>query len=235
MIFSESTNYKHNISNEDEFPEEWKILLKWIGNEKTVLETGCHTGDLSRILKQRKCRVTGMEINASALQEAMPYLVQGIVGNLESPSAWDQLGDKKFQVILFEHVLEHLTDPWQVLSNSKKYLEKNGMVIIALPNISNAKSRFDMLFGKFEYEEIGVMDKTHLRFFNQKTIRELIDQTGLSVDEYASPWRINPIREFIDHLPLLTHFRVLFSKTPLGHSLFSNNLTDVVMLFRCSS
>ena len=78
------------------------------------------------------------------------------------------------------------------------------------------------------------MDKTHLRFFNQKTARELITQAGLKVDAYDSPWRVNPVREFIDHLPGLNVFRKLFRKNISKSLLFSNNLTDVVMLFKCS-
>jgi hypothetical protein len=131
-------------------------------------------------------------------------------------------------------VLEHLTDPWQILKKAVTLLAPGGNIIIALPNISNAENRFRMMFGQFEYAEIGVMDKTHLRFFNQQTARELITQAGLTVDAYASPWRVNPVREFIDHLPLLTRLRGLLPKTIGGRSLFSRNLTDVVMLFKCS-
>lgn len=234
MIFEENLIYKHDIQEGEELPAEWTIILSWIGKSKTILETGCHTGGFSRRLVENGCRVTGMEINAIALENAKSFLHKAILGDLESPDAWDQLRDIKFDVILFEHVLEHLTNPWQILSNARNYLAENGIVIIALPNISNAVNRFDMLFGKFEYEEFGVMDKTHLRFFNQKTARELIAKSDFKVDDYAAPLKVNPIREFVDHLPVLTNLRFLFRKNSAGFPRLSSNITDPVMLFKCS-
>lgn len=234
MIFEETLQYKHNITSKEELPSEWKTILGWIGKDKSVLEAGCHTGDFSRRLKEAGCRVTGLEINSRALDEAKPFLEKAICGDLESKETWQLLEGETFDVILFEHVLEHLSDPWQILKKAVTLLAPGGNIIIALPNISNAENRFRMLFGQFEYAEIGVMDKTHLRFFNQKTARELITQAGLKVDDYASPWRVNPLREFIDHLPLLTYLRFLFPKSPRRKSLLSRNLTDVVMIFKCS-
>lgn len=234
MIFEETLQYKHNLSSKEELPSEWKTILGWIGNNKTVLEVGCHTGDLSRRLKEGSCNVTGLEINSKALDEARPFLENAICGDIESPETWRLLQNQKFDVILFEHVLEHLTDPWQILKKSGELLIPGGIIIIALPNISNAENRFQMLFGNFNYTEIGVMDKTHLRFFNQKTARELITQAGLKVVDYACPWRVNPVRELLDHLPLLNVLRKLFRKNITKSLLFSDNLTDVVMLFKCS-
>jgi len=235
MIFEENLRYKHEIREGEEFPAEWKILLGWIGHDKSVLETGCHTGDFSKRLKANGCRVTGMELNATALEKAKPFLEQTIRGDLESDETWNQLEGNKFDIILFEHVLEHLSNPWKILSDSKKFLAEEGNVIIALPNISNAESRFDMLFGKFDYEDIGIMDKTHLRFFNHKTAQELIATSGLKIDDYTSPLQINPMRELVDHLPVLTWLRFLFRKNSAGFPRFSSNLTDLVMLFKCSA
>ena len=234
MIFEETLQYKHNITSKEELPSEWKTILGWIGKDKSVLEAGCHTGDFSRRLREAGCRVTGLEINSRALDEAKPFLEKAICGDLESKETWQLLAGESFEVILFEHVLEHLSDPWQILKKAATLLAPRGHIIIALPNISNAENRFRMLFGQFEYAEIGVMDKTHLRFFHQKTARELIMQAGLKVYDYASPWRVNPLREFIDHLPLLTYLRFLFPKSPRRKSLLSRNLTDVVMIFKCS-
>src|ERR1043165_348604 len=191
MIFEENLQYKHNPYQKENLPFEWRTILNWIGSNKNVLEVGCHTGDFSEQMKVHECMVTGMEINSKALELAKPFLKEAICGDIESKEAWEPLEGKKFDAILYQHVLEHLSNPWRILSNSKKYLNNYGIVIIALPNISNAHSRFDMFFGQFNYEEMGVMDKTHLRFFNQKTARELVTQAGMQVDAYASSWRVN--------------------------------------------
>jgi 2-polyprenyl-3-methyl-5-hydroxy-6-metoxy-1,4-benzoquinol methylase len=235
VIFEENLQYQHTIVDRSEWSAEWKIIFEWIGPGQTVLEAGCHTGDFSRWLKQAGCVITGLELNSKALEVARPFLQEAICGDIESADVMEQLSAKKFDVILFEHVLEHLTDPWRVLAGAKKLLAPGGQVIIALPNISNAQNRLEMFAGRFNYSSIGVMDKTHLRFFNQKTARELITQAGLKVDEYASPWRVNPVRQFVDHLPLLNRLRFLLPKQPAKNSFYSRNLTDVVMLFRCSA
>lgn len=234
MIFEETLHYRHSVERREDLPLEWRILLSWVGRDKNILEVGCHTGDFSRWLKEAGCTVTGIEINRLALEEAKPFLTKAICGDIETAETWEQVGHARFDVILFEHVLEHLSDPWNVLKRSCTLLQPNGKILIALPNISNAETRFRMLFGNFDYTEIGVMDRTHLRFFNQKTVREMIENAGLKVEAYDSPWRVNPVREFLDHLPLLTHLRRLLPKTISGKSLFSPNLTDVVMLFNCT-
>lgn len=234
MIFEENLRYKHDCYPKENLPSEWKTILKWVGENKNVLEVGCHTGDFSEQMRDAGCSVTGIEINSKALEVAKPFLIEAICGDIESKQTWQPLEEKKFDAILYEHVLEHLSDPWQILTDSKKYLSKDGIVIIALPNISNARSRFDMFFGKFDYADIGVMDRTHLRFFNQKTARELITQAGMNAEVYEAHWRVNPVREFIDHLPLLNRLRFMFKENRSGSSLFSNNLTDVVMLFKCT-
>jgi len=234
MIFEENLQYKHGHETGQALPLEWQTILGWIGKSKTVLETGCHTGDFSRLMQEQGCSITGLDINSKALEIAKPFLQEAISGDLEKAETWAKISGKKFDVILFEHVLEHLSDPWSILSNAKNYLAKDGSIIIALPNISNADTRFNMLFGKFDYEEIGVMDKTHLRFFNQKTAREMISGAGLKVDGYASSMWVNPMREFVDHLPLLTWLRFLFPSGKPKISGWSPNLTDIVMLFKCS-
>jgi 2-polyprenyl-3-methyl-5-hydroxy-6-metoxy-1,4-benzoquinol methylase len=234
MIFEENLQYKHKWQSESDLPLESKIILKWIGKEKKVLEVGCHSGGFSQWIQKQNCEVTGIEINSKALEEAKPFLMEAFCGDIENEDFWKNLSEKKFDVIMFEHVLEHLANPWKILKQCKNILNKNGMLIIALPNISNADSRFNMFIGNFDYSETGVMDKTHLRFFNQKTIREMIVQAGFNIQEYASPWQVNPIREFIDHLPLLTHLRFLFPNRAPKFPKFSPNLTDVVMMFKCS-
>jgi 2-polyprenyl-3-methyl-5-hydroxy-6-metoxy-1,4-benzoquinol methylase len=234
MIFKENLQYQpQNYQYFEQLPAEWKAILSWVGWNKRVLEIGCHTGDLSKWMQKQECKITGVELNGLALEKAKPFLEGSILNDIELNSIWNLLGEKKFDVILFGHVLEHLQDPWSVLHKARNVLSENGIIIIALPNISNADSRFKILFGRFNYEEIGVMDRTHLRFFNIQTANELIEKSGFHVEEYFAPVQVNPVREFIDHLPILTYLRNLFPAKPTRFPKFSSNLTDMVMLFKC--
>ncbi len=213
---------------------ESQMVIHWIGQNKTVLETGCHTGHLASWLKMNGCQVTGIELNELALGKAKPSLERSIHGDLENPEVWADIKESTFNVVTYIHVLEHLREPEMVLKKGIEKLKENGIIIIGLPNISNAKDRFDIFKGKFEYTDIGVKDRTHLRFYNQKTARELIENAGLEILEYYSPWQVNPIRVFFDHLPLFWRLARFFPPNkPPRHPRFSKNLTDVVMLFKC--
>lgn len=204
---------------------EQQKTLTWTGSNKKVLEIGCHTGYLSCWLRRKNNLVTGIECNQDALEIAKPYLKNAICGNIENESTWKNLGSEKFDVILIMHVLEHLVDPWKVLEETKKYLKEDGEVIIAMPNISNFYNRWSIFRGNFDYEDVGVMDRTHLRFFNIKTTKELIEKSGYIELEYFSPWQAS----FFSKIRLL--WRLGKYGVKFTHWL-SPNLSDIIMMYR---
>jgi hypothetical protein len=81
-------------------------------------------------------------------------------------------------------VLEHVLYPDDVLNFFvKNYLKDNGKVIISLPNIANWQIRFQLLLGKFDYMETGIMDKTHLHFYTFKSAKEMIQRNNLKIQK----------------------------------------------------
>lgn len=210
-------------------------VLSWACKEGLCLEFGCHTGLLSRALKDiNKCDVCGVDINKNALKIAEKYQSEAFYFDIEDYAQWYKvLENKSFDVITFLHILEHLRNSHEVLIQAKKLLNPKGTIIIGLPNVSNAKDRFDMTFGKFEYTDIGVMDRTHVHMFNYKTATKLIEDAGLEIEEYFSPWQVNPIKHFLDHLPVFHRLAKNMSEKPPRVFKFSPNITDSVMLFKC--
>jgi len=101
-----------------------------------------------------------------------------------------------FDIIICADVLEHLVRPDLVLMKFAKYLSKKGYVLASIPNIVNWYYRLKFLFGTFNYEESGILDKTHLRFFTLKTVKELFE---------ASDYRI--IR--IDYTGFASKYKIL--------------------------
>ena len=89
-----------------------------------------------------------------------------------------------FDFILFMDVLEHLDDPWNVLKKMKIYLKDGGFVVISVPNIANWAVRWNLLWGNFEYGTRGILDKTHLRFFNEKSAKKLLEDAGFEIVKY---------------------------------------------------
>lgn len=219
------------IIDYDKLHPETKKILEWVGYNQNVAEFGCHTGFLSYWLKKHGNTVTGVEINEQALNKAKEYLQESYAGNIEDEKIWNKFTTKYFSVVLYLHVLEHLADPWTALRRTHHILADDGILIVALPNISNAKNRFDMFFGKFEYEETGVMDRTHLRFFNNITAHHLLEECGYKVLEYYAPQKVSPLKHLLNHFPLLWRLTNKMNEKP--SRIYSDNLTNLTMLFKC--
>ncbi|MEA5594382.1 methyltransferase domain-containing protein [Rivularia sp. UHCC 0363] len=163
-----------------------KKMLSLIGENKRVIDFGCATGYFARLLSDRGCEVIGVEINSKAAKVAQRYCEQVIVADLDFVSLNDifseKLLKKKFDVAVFGDVLEHLRNPWQVLKETRKLLKPQGYVIASIPNIAHGAIRLALLQGKFEYQTLGILDNTHLRFFTNKTVEQLFEDSGYQID-----------------------------------------------------
>ena len=80
-------------------------------------------------------------------------------------------------------VMEHLRVPEKLLRDCRALLKPNGHLIVSLPNVANITVRLMLLFGRFNYTERGILDKTHLRFFTRKTARRLLTENGYDIVE----------------------------------------------------
>ena len=93
--------------------------------------------------------------------------------------------DGQFDLIVYGDILEHLKRPEKVLSELNRYLRPTGKIIVSVPNFVHLFVRLNILIGRFEYMERGILDRTHLRFFTLKTFRKFLANAGLSVEELA--------------------------------------------------
>ena len=146
-----------------------------------VLEMGCARGYMTGVLKNAAgCHVTAVEIDPQMADEARAHADRVIVGDISEPALWQELGSG-YDYVVYADVLEHLADPWQALRRTHELLGTNGCVIASIPNIAQYRIRLKLLLGIFEYQPYGIMDDTHLRFFTEKTARELFTRTGYDV------------------------------------------------------
>jgi 2-polyprenyl-3-methyl-5-hydroxy-6-metoxy-1,4-benzoquinol methylase len=87
-----------------------------------------------------------------------------------------------FDCIVFNDVLEHLMDPWKVLSDSKKLLAPGGCVVASIPNMRFYDVLKQLIVNKqWQYKEAGIMDFTHIRFFTVESIRDMFVKSGYRV------------------------------------------------------
>ena len=155
----------------------WGLLRLWGGRSGLrVLDVGCGYATTSARIQKLGNEVTGIESSSEACAVASQRIARVIEADLVSADP-----NAQFDVIVFADVLEHLAWPAGVLERYLQWLAPDGSVIISLPNVGLWSVRFAHLFGRWNYEETGVLDRTHLRFFTRRTARWLIDQAGLRV------------------------------------------------------
>jgi 2-polyprenyl-3-methyl-5-hydroxy-6-metoxy-1,4-benzoquinol methylase len=161
---------------------------------KKILDVGCAHGVFSENIKNRQsAEVWGVEINKEASEEASKRLNRVINKDLES--ALEDLPDNSFDCIVFNDVLEHMVDPYSALNKIKSKLTPNGVVVASLPNVRFFEVLFFLLFFKrWDYQECGVLDRTHLRFFTYKNIKELFESNGYDICEFKG---INPTKSIL--------------------------------------
>jgi 2-polyprenyl-3-methyl-5-hydroxy-6-metoxy-1,4-benzoquinol methylase len=169
-----------SVRRSDVYDRNW-ILLDWVGNGKRVLEVGCSTGFMSRLMVERNCIVTGVEVDAEAADQARRYCEDVHVLDLNRCDWIRNIHKEAFDVVLLGDVLEHLSDPARVLLQMADLLTADGSLVISLPNVVHWATRLGILIGQFDYQSSGTLDHTHLRFFTLKTARELIESAGYRV------------------------------------------------------
>jgi 2-polyprenyl-3-methyl-5-hydroxy-6-metoxy-1,4-benzoquinol methylase len=156
----------------------WGLLRLWGGRRGLdVLDVGCGFATTSERIRACGNRVTGIESAAEAVEFARARIDEVIAGDLLHVD----LGGRRFDAILFADILEHLPWPEQALARYLPLLKPDGRVFISLPNIGLWSVRLSLAFGRFQYEETGVLDRTHLRFFTRRTAKELIAGAGLRI------------------------------------------------------
>jgi 2-polyprenyl-3-methyl-5-hydroxy-6-metoxy-1,4-benzoquinol methylase len=157
-------------------------MLELVGKDKKVIDFGCATGFLARLLKDRHCKVVGIEIDPEAATTAEKYCEKVHVVDLDRISPVELLTGQKFDVAIFGDVLEHLRDPWRILEETRELLTPEGYIVASIPNVAHGAIRLALLQGQFEYSTMGILDNTHLKFFTRKTAQELFERSGYFVD-----------------------------------------------------
>lgn len=157
-------------------------LLNLVGKNKSVLEIGCASGVQSKILTEVLCcKVTGVEIDKDAANEAKSFCEHLIVGDVEKIDLNELLRGRIFDVITFADVLEHLQNPEVVLESIKPLLSDDGFVVASVPNIVHVSVLFEMMNGNFDYKKYGLLDDTHVRFFTKKTMCQMFERAGFYI------------------------------------------------------
>ena len=146
-----------------------------------VLDVGCGTGSVTLVANRGRgnavCAIEPDPDRAAAAQARGIDVHNGVLDH-----AWLQ-GRERFDVVMSSDVLEHLPAPADLLRLFVAAAKPGGLVILSVPNVAHWSVRWNLLFGRFDYEPLGIMDATHLRWFTESSLRALIESVGLEILE----------------------------------------------------
>ncbi|MGK4566561.1 class I SAM-dependent methyltransferase [Flavobacterium sp. 3HN19-14] len=156
-----------------------------------VLEVGAAYGATLNHLKQTGVaqEAVGIDIfedeKNSSNYKKIDRFIFGNIEQLDFPEY-----ENYFDLIMFPDVLEHMWEPEKVIRKVAKYLKEDGEIIVSMPNIRHY-SAFVKIFmkGNFKYEESGLFDYTHVRFYCRGDIRKLLETSGLTILQQESSIR----------------------------------------------
>jgi 2-polyprenyl-3-methyl-5-hydroxy-6-metoxy-1,4-benzoquinol methylase len=189
-------------------------VLAYAPQNAVVLEGGVSSGYFARVLTSAGMVVDGLELDPDAAERARQVCRHVWVGDLQAVDD-DEL-DGPYDVLLFGDTLEHIPDPAAVLRRLRTKLRDDGVLVVSIPNFANWAVRLQVLSGRFRYNDRGILDRTHLRFFTEKSVRELFAAGGFEVVDMRGAIPAPLVRN-------ATFCRVLHRVGNLRRSLFTYN------------
>lgn len=149
-----------------------------------VLDLGCGAGAFGEQIKAlpHVNRVDGVEIVGSVIPSAEKNLDSVVNCDLMNFGAWEFLLSRVDTVTILD-ALEHVSDHKLLLANIFSKLKRGGIIILSVPNAQNHKVIRRLINGKFFYEDDGLMDYTHLRWFTQVTLVSEVLSLGFEVEK----------------------------------------------------
>jgi 2-polyprenyl-3-methyl-5-hydroxy-6-metoxy-1,4-benzoquinol methylase len=155
-------------------------VLAACGGARIVLDVGCSAGALAAELARRGAVVDGIELDPDAARAARQHCRTVICGDLLRADLTPIAGER-YDAIVLADVLEHIANPDSALQLLRPLLAHNGRIVVSTPNIANWSIRLLLLAGRFEYQERGILDRTHLHFFTKRSLLHTLAANGLRV------------------------------------------------------
>ena len=195
-------NYtRHVIANQEEALS--KIVAK-VPHGALVLDVGCGSGMMGRFLSENnECVVDGVDIDPEAVELARPKYRNIAVANLERDSLMAFFQPGIYDCIVVADVAEHLVHPEQLFADIKKLLKPDGRLLFSIPNISHISAGLELILGKFGYQNSGLLDSTHVRFYSRQGFVDKLASGGIYVEEIDTVQRDFDKTEFTgyQHFP----------------------------------
>lgn len=181
-------------------------------DSRRIIEIGCSTGALAREFKKKSpdCNYFGVDIFSEYVEVARNHCDDTMCLDIElvDDAFWMQHRDRDCWI--FGDTLEHLQNPWRILKKIRSVVPRAGAVVACIPNAQHWSMQVKLAIGDFRYQDKGLLDRTHLRWFTRQTIIELFADTGFKIEAASSRIFDEPQREvfvpMIESIAKLTGF-----------------------------
>ena len=151
-------------------------------NDTDILDVGCSSGYLDSLIKKKyPANITGIEINKQDATIAKKYVDKIFNIDIENNNL-SQI-NQKFDVIILADILEHLKNPDETLHRISLFLKPHGRIIASIPNFLHYSVKIKILTNNWGYENYGLLDKTHLKFFSFNTIKKTFQSSSLFINQ----------------------------------------------------
>jgi len=170
--------------------------------QSSILEIGCNTGYFSRVLMGYGHNVLGIEKDEDTVKIARHEGIPVVCGDIENPEVIPSI-EMKFDFVLLMDILEHLKDPADVLKRLKSVLNKNGRIVVTGPNVAYWAVRKALLFGRWNYSDSGILDRTHLHFFTASAWCFLIEEAGYEIISFEPAEGMIPFEHIFSKVPVI--------------------------------
>jgi len=147
----------------------------------TVLEVGCAEGTFSRHLNASER--WGVESDAESARIAGNALNRVLRGSYDVVAA--DIPDEYFDIVICNDVIEHMRDHDWFFKSIYRKIRKQGFLIGSIPNVRHIRNLFELLILKdWRYREIGILDRTHLRFFTEKSLIRSLTESEFIIEQF---------------------------------------------------
>lgn len=157
--------------------ERGNLLASIVGKDKKVLDIGCRDGALTKFFIEGN-KVTGVDVDANALRKAGELGIETV--EMDLYENWEELDDRKFDVIVAGEVLEHLFFPEKIIEKVKEHLNPESVFVGSVPNAFSLKNRLKYLCGNKKNTPLS--DPTHVNHFSRSELRQTFSRHFVSVN-----------------------------------------------------